>query len=70
MVFGGTKGAFENRQLRSWNWPFRRIQKAFLCHTLRSNVYIRHDWMILKTDRIARRKGLPLQAQIKEWLAQ
>jgi hypothetical protein len=26
--------------------------------------------MILKIDRVARRKGLPRQAQIKEWLAQ
>ena len=27
-------------------------------------------WMILKIDRVARRKGLPRQAQIKEWLSQ
>jgi predicted DNA binding CopG/RHH family protein len=25
-------------------------------------------WMILKIDRVARRKGIPRQAQIKEWL--
>jgi predicted DNA binding CopG/RHH family protein len=35
----------------------------------RINLDIPH-WMILKIDRIARRKGLPRQAQIKEWLAQ
>ena len=27
-------------------------------------------WMILKIDRVARRKGMPRQAQIKEWLSQ
>jgi len=26
-------------------------------------------WMILKIDRVARRKGIPRDAQIKEWLA-
>jgi hypothetical protein len=26
-------------------------------------------WMVLRIDRIARRKGIPRQAQIKEWLA-
>ncbi len=35
----------------------------------RINLDIPH-WMILRIDRIARRKGLPRQAQIKEWLAQ
>jgi predicted DNA binding CopG/RHH family protein len=35
----------------------------------RVNLDIPH-WMILQIDRIARRKGLPRQAQIKEWLAQ
>jgi len=35
----------------------------------RINLDIPH-WMILKIDRIARRKGMPRQAQIKEWLAQ
>jgi hypothetical protein len=35
----------------------------------RINLDIPH-WMIVKIDRIARRKGLPRQAQIKEWLAQ
>ena len=35
----------------------------------RVNLDIPH-WMILRIDRIARRKGLPRQAQIKEWLAQ
>jgi len=34
----------------------------------RVNLDIPH-WMILKIDRIARRKGLPRQAQIKEWLS-
>jgi hypothetical protein len=27
-------------------------------------------WMILEIDRVARRKGMPRQAQIKEWLSQ
>ena len=35
----------------------------------RINLDIPH-WMILQIDRIARRKGLPRQAQIKEWLSQ
>jgi len=35
----------------------------------RINLDIPH-WMILKIDRVARRKGMPRQAQIKEWLAQ
>jgi predicted DNA binding CopG/RHH family protein len=35
----------------------------------RINLDIPH-WMILRIDRVARRKGLPRQAQIKEWLAQ
>jgi predicted DNA binding CopG/RHH family protein len=35
----------------------------------RINLDIPH-WVILKIDRSARRKGLPRQAQIKEWLAQ
>jgi predicted DNA binding CopG/RHH family protein len=35
----------------------------------RINLDIPH-WMILKIDRVARRKGLPRQAQIKEWLSQ
>ncbi len=35
----------------------------------RINLDIPH-WMILKIDRIARRKGLSRQAQIKEWLSQ
>jgi hypothetical protein len=35
----------------------------------RINLDIPH-WMILRIDRIARRKGLPRQAQIKEWLSQ
>jgi predicted DNA binding CopG/RHH family protein len=35
----------------------------------RINLDIPH-WMILKIDRIARRKGLPRQAQIKVWLSQ
>jgi predicted DNA binding CopG/RHH family protein len=34
----------------------------------RVNVDMPH-WMILKIDRIAGRKGLARQAQIKEWLA-
>ncbi len=36
---------------------------------VRINLDIPH-WMILKIDRVARRKGLPRQAQIKEWLSQ
>jgi len=35
----------------------------------RINLDIPH-WMVLKIDRVARRKGLPRQAQIKEWLSQ
>jgi predicted DNA binding CopG/RHH family protein len=35
----------------------------------RINLDIPH-WMLLKIDRVARRKGVPRQAQIKEWLAQ
>ena len=35
----------------------------------RINLDIPH-WMILKIDRVARRKGMPRQAQIKEWLSQ
>jgi predicted DNA binding CopG/RHH family protein len=35
----------------------------------RINLDIPH-WMILRIDRVARRKGMPRQAQIKEWLAQ
>jgi hypothetical protein len=35
----------------------------------RINLDIPH-WMILKIDRVARRKGVPRQAQIKEWLSQ
>jgi predicted DNA binding CopG/RHH family protein len=35
----------------------------------RVNLDIPH-WMILKIDRVARRKGMQRQAQIKEWLAQ
>ena len=35
----------------------------------RINLDIPH-WMILKIDRVARRKGMARQAQIKEWLWQ
>lgn len=35
----------------------------------RINLDIPH-WMIVRIDRIARRKGMPRQAQIKEWLSQ
>jgi ribosomal protein L39E len=28
------------------------------------------QWVVLKIDRVARRKGLARQAQIKEWLSQ
>jgi predicted DNA binding CopG/RHH family protein len=35
----------------------------------RINLDLPH-WMILNIDRVARRKGLPRQAQIKEWLSQ
>ena len=35
----------------------------------RINLDIPH-WMILKINRVARRKGVPRQAQIKEWLSQ
>jgi len=35
----------------------------------RINLDLPH-WMILRIERIARRKGVPRQAQIKEWLAQ
>ena len=35
----------------------------------RVNLDIPH-WMVLRIDRIASRKGLPRQAQIKQWLAE
>lgn len=35
----------------------------------RINLDIPH-WMILRIDRVARRKGMARQAQIKEWLSQ
>jgi len=46
---------------------------AKACRPLLEKERIKLDiphWMILKIDRVARRKGLPRQAQIKEWLAQ
>jgi predicted DNA binding CopG/RHH family protein len=46
------------------------VEKAFRRNHCkeRVNVDMPH-WMILKIDRIAGRKGLARQAQIKEWLA-
>jgi hypothetical protein len=35
----------------------------------RVNLDIPH-WMVLRIERIARRKGIPRQAQIKQWLAE
>jgi predicted DNA binding CopG/RHH family protein len=35
----------------------------------RVNLDIPH-WMVLRIDRIARKKGIPRQAQIKQWLAE
>jgi len=35
----------------------------------RVNLDIPH-WMVVRIDRIASRKGLPRQAQIKQWLAE
>ena len=35
----------------------------------RVNLDIPH-WMVVQIDRIARRKGIPRQAQIKQWLAE
>ena len=35
----------------------------------RVNLDIPH-WLVLQIDRIARRKGIPRQSQIKEWLAE
>jgi hypothetical protein len=35
----------------------------------RVNLDIPH-WMVLRIDRIANRKGMPRQAQIKQWLAE
>ena len=35
----------------------------------RINLDVPH-WMVLRIDRIAMRKGIPRQAQIKQWLAE
>jgi hypothetical protein len=35
----------------------------------RVNLDIPH-WMVLRIERIAKRKGIPRQAQIKQWLAE
>ena len=35
----------------------------------RVNLDIPH-WMVLRIERVAKRKGIPRQAQIKQWLAE
>lgn len=67
--------------MRSWlacfSWASKRYREPIslakasrpLLEKERINLDIPH-WMILKIDRVARRKGMPRQAQIKEWLSQ